>query len=162
MPQATAERVSMASHRLDAAWGPRPWSIDKVPELRNEVEGSRWRTRDEAKGAGPVVFAKNIENIEKLEELAWILTTAREDQLSDFFRASDGACTLEGPLRNEGFLLCEAVQTFKARLFAAQNLPELRISLTGAHDPICQYCSWGFERFQQGGRSSKGKTNGKY
>ena len=152
----------MASRRLDAAWGPRPWSIDKVPQLRSEVEGSRWRTRDEAKGASPAVFAKTIERIEKLEELAWILTTAGEDQLSDFFRASDGACTLGDSLRNEGFLICEAVQAFKARLFAAQNLPELRISPTGAHDPICQYCSWGFERFRQGERSSKGKKNGKY
>ena len=75
----------MASHRLDAAWGPRPWRIDKVPQLRKEVRDSHWRTRDGAKGAGPAVCARNTEKIEKLEELAWSLTTAGEDQISDFF-----------------------------------------------------------------------------
>lgn len=160
MSQAATERVSMASRRLDAAWGLRPWSIDKVSQLRNEVEGSGFFTRDE-KAADPASFKKDVERIEMLEELAWILTTAEEDLLPKFFEESNSPGTLGDSLRKAGSRFCEAVQVAKTRLFAAQNLPELRISPTGAHDPVCQYCAWGFDRLEQGRRVSR-QENGKY
>ncbi|TLD11687.1 hypothetical protein PspLS_11776 [Pyricularia sp. CBS 133598] len=151
MSPATSDGVPMATRALDASWGTRPWSFGKVFQLRDEVEDAGFCcTCDDAKDLRPAAITRIVEKIEMLEELAWILTTAEEDQLPEFFQDFNSVDNApEWSLRQTGFLLCEAVQASKTRLFAAQNRPRLRISSAGAHDPVCQYCSWGFERLKQ-------------
>lgn len=140
--------------RLEQAWGPSPWSADRITALSAEAQSC---LNECTKG-----FLKDytglIYTTEMLEQLAWILSTsAAESIYTQWFRLGPDTsvgCGEELPfekLQDLGFELCEQVQVLKSALFKARQLPDVQPATAQPEvDDLCQFCLWAFERIGHG------------